>query len=419
MSSSDQLAVNGGPAVRSEPLPPRYLFGEEEKQAVMTLFDKAIEQGHTVLGYGGEQEQGYCREFAECLGGGFADGVNSGTNAVYVALRALELEPFTEVIVPAITDPGGVMPVALSNCISVPADCTPGSYNIGPEQIEARITERTSAIIVAHISGFPADMDPIIEVARSRGIPVIEDCAQVHGATYKGRPVGSVGDVATFSTMYGKHHASGGQGGIIFTKNEDLYWRIRRYADRGKPIGLETAEGNVAASLNCNMDELHAAIGRVQLRKLPGIVRKRRAMAKAISDGCRQSLKTVRLMEALPGCEAVYWFLMFRLEVERLAVGKSDFIEALNAEGIPAGASYLVVPTRMPWHRNRSVFGSSGMPWSSPSYTGDADREFPLPNIEATDARHFNIGGFHEGWTQSEVDDLLAALAKVEKAYLA
>jgi len=411
------LAVDGGPKARTTPFPLRKLFGNEEKQAVVELFDEAMEKGSCVLGYNGPREEAYCKEFAEFMGGGFADGVNSGTNAVYVALRALELEPFTEVIVPAITDPGGVMPVALCNCIPVPADCAPGSYNIGVRQIKDRMTERTSAIIVAHIAGLPVDMDPIMELASARGIPVIEDCAQSHDALYKGKKVGTIGKIAAFSTMFGKHHASGGQGGMVFTKNEELYWRIRRYADRGKPFGIDGSNGNVVAALNCNMDELHAAIGLVQLRKLPQIIKKRRRLAKSIAEGCCQSLKSIRLVQEQPACESVYWFLFFRLDANMLRVDKKTMVDALQAEGIPAEATYFSIPTQMDWYCNRSVFGTSDLPWSSPQYKGDINKQFDLPNIKATDAEHFRVY-FHEDWTEREVADLLAALGKVEKAYL-
>ena len=110
--SFGRLAVEGGRPVRTAPWPGRFLCGLEEKQAVMELFDLAIEQSsHSILRYNGPQEAAYCKEFADFLGGGHADGVNSGTTAIYVALRALEIEPFTEVIVSPVTDPGGVMPV--------------------------------------------------------------------------------------------------------------------------------------------------------------------------------------------------------------------------------------------------------------------------------------------------------------------
>ena len=412
------LAIDGGPPVRSDSMPPRLLFAAEEKAAVVALFDQAMAGRHEALGYNGPQEEGYGREFAEMLGGGFADGVNSGTSAVYVALRALDLPAFSEVIVPPITDNGGVMPVPLTNCIPVPADSAPGSFNTDAERIEARLTERTSAIIVAHIGGTPADLDPILELARARDLPVIEDCAQAHGASYRGQPVGSLGDLAAFSTMSGKHHATAGQGGVVFTRSEEIYWRVRRCADRGKPFGLtDGPNDNVVASLNLNMDELHAAIGRVQLTKLPRMLAQRRRVAVAVEEGCRASLQSVALIGDPPECEAAYWFLQFCLDCERLSVTKTAFVEALGAEGLPASATYLVVPTRMTWGRDRTVFGTPGLPWTDPLYEGDPDRDYPLPNVEQADAQSFRVF-FHEGWTEREVEDLLAALRKVERAYL-
>lgn len=401
-----KLAIDGGSAVRAAPFPPRRLFGREERDTVMAMFDRAEQEGHGVLGYNGPEEEGYCREFAAYLGGGYADGVNSGTNAVYVALRSLELDPLCEVIVPAITDPGGVMPVALCNFMPVPADCAPGSYNIGAKQIAACITEKTRAIIVAHIAGIPADLDPILELAKSKNLLVLEDCAQAHGAKYKGRPVGTMGDVAAFSTMFGKHHATGGQGGLVFTKSEEMYWRIRRYADRGKPFGLENAGGNVIPALNCNMDELHAAIGRVQLRKLPGIIRRRRQWAKQLIDGCKK-LQAVRIVDEPADTEAVYWFLMLKLDLSKWKVDRDTFTQALAAEGFPVAPGYFHVPMRLPWVRHPHAFA----PGLSPA------KEYPLPNIEAADAGCIQLF-FHEDWTQREVDDALNALQKLETAYL-
>ena len=157
------LAIDGGPAVREVPFPSRDLFGAEEKQAVIDLFNESIESGEA-FGYNGPEEQAYCEAFADFMGGGCADAVNSGTSAVYVALRALDIEPLSEVIVSPITDPGGQMPVALAGHVPVVADSAPGTYNTGPEQIEACITPRTSAICVGHILGEPLDMEGITAV---------------------------------------------------------------------------------------------------------------------------------------------------------------------------------------------------------------------------------------------------------------
>ena len=409
------LAVHGGTPVRTAPFPRRALFGVEEKQAALDLFDQALAEGDGVLGYHGAQETGYCEEFAEFMGGGYADGVNSGTNSAFVALRALELPPFSEVIVPSITDCGGVMPVVFCNCIPVPADCSPASYNAGPEQIAARVTDRTSAIIVAHITGLPVDMDPVMEIARGAGVPVIEDCAQAHGARYKGRLTGSIGDIAFFSTMFGKHHATGGQGGVVFTKDEDLYWRARRHSDRGKPHGVDGANGNIVAGLNHNMTELDAAIGRVGLRKLPAITARRQEVAGIIARGC-DSLRSLRMHEPLPGCEGVYWFLFFEYASAALGVDMEEFKQAVAAEGIPVGGNYRHIPMEMAWARERNVFGASGYPWTSPDYGGDADALYDLPNIENTVRSSFTLP-IHEGWSAADAADVVAAFIKVEEAH--
>lgn len=223
----EELAINGGPRVRTKPFPGRGLLGPEEKAAVDALFDEAIASG-SAFGYNGPTEEAYCKEFAEFMGGGYVDAVNSGTTAVYVALRALNIEPFTEVIVSCLTDPGGMMPIVMMNCIPIIADTEPGSYNTGPKEVEELISPLTSAILVAHIGGEPVDMEGIMAIARKHNIPVVEDCAQAHGAKLNGKLVGTFGDVAAFSTMFGKHHCTGGQGGLVYTRDERLYYEARR-----------------------------------------------------------------------------------------------------------------------------------------------------------------------------------------------
>ncbi len=302
----------------SRSFPPRGHFGEEEKAAVDALLDEAIETG-TAPGYNGREEESYCAEFSTFLGGGFTDAVSSGTAGIYVALRALDLEPLSEVIVGAMTDPGGLMPIPLLNLIPMIADTAPGSYNTGPEEIEALLSPRTGAIVVPHIAGEPADIAGIMEIAKPRGIPVIEDCSQSHGALLHGRHVGTFGDIGVFSTMFGKHHSSGGQGGLVFTRDETLYHTIRRASDRGKPFFLPEGSTNTIASLNLNLNDLAAAIGRVQLRKLPQIIERRRDIAAKLADGVRD-LACVSIPDPIEGAEPSYWFLRMRFHPEAATV---------------------------------------------------------------------------------------------------
>ena len=339
MSNIDELAVNGGPKVAPGNVTTRRLFGQEEKDAVCEFMDRAM-QNSAVMGYGGPEEEAYAAAFCEMLDGGYADGVNSGTNAVYVAVAATDPPAMSEIIVPPVSDPGGAMPVAMLGCVPVAADAAPGSYNTCAEEIAKVITDRTHAILVAHIAGIPCDMDPILELARQHDLYVIEDCAQAHGAIYGGRPVGTLGDTAAFSTMFGKHHASGGQGGLFYTTDEPMYWRGRRMADRGKPFGLEPGHTNVRASLNCNMDELHAVIGRTNLAKLPGFVARRREIVDRVNQAMTDQARVVRLVTGRDQDQPSWWFMVLRLEQGALRVGKDEFVKAVVAEGMPATAGY-------------------------------------------------------------------------------
>ncbi len=413
----EQLAINGGKPVRTEPLPNRGLIGEQEKAAAMAVFDQAIKSGDA-FGYNGKYEQEYEKAFAEYMGVGFADGVNSGTNAVFCALGGLQLDALSEVIVPPITDPGGVMPVLFTGCVPVFADSDPNTYNTNAEQIEKVITERTRAIIVAHIAGDPVDMDPIMELAEKYNLYVIEDCAQAHGATYKGRKVGTIGHIAAFSTMNGKHHCTGGQGGVVYSTDEKLYWQAKRFADRGKPFNIEGETGNVIAGINCNLNELSAAIGVEQLKKLPTILRNRRNVTQQIKEGLKDCY-AVSLGWEVPDTESARWFLKFKLDTDILNVDKETFCKALKAEieGFLVMPSYRHIHCEKPWFKNQAVFGKSGYPWQAPDYKGDRNPEFDMSNAAAVTDNHFNIL-FNENYGQKEAHDIVSAIKKIENKYI-
>ena len=412
-TDTDRLAIDGGTPLVTE-LPERGLIGAEERAAVLGVVDRAIAAGGAIE-YGGPEEEAYCAEFAATLGGGYADAVNSGTAALYVALRALGVEPFTEVVVPAISDPGGMMPVPLLGCIPVVADTEPGSFNCGPEQVEAVIGPLTSAIVVAHIAGEPARIEAVARLAERHGVPLIEDCAQAHGAAIGGAPVGSFGTVATFSTMWGKHHSTGGQGGVLFTRDAELYRTIRGAADRGKPFGDTLPAGrNYLASLNFNQDELSAAIGRAQLAKLPPAVERRRAFVRALAEHLTD-VASVQVPELPDGAEPSWWFLRLRYRPTS-GWDKERFCAAVAAEGVPVNPTYAALPATYTWFRERQVFGRrSGFPWTAAEYRGDPDRVFPCPNAHAAVADHFTLP-VRESWGAAEAANIAAGLARVDRA---
>ncbi len=405
------LAIHGGPKTISCDFPARRHFGREEKAAAERLFDKSIASGEA-FGYNGDEEESFCQEFAAFLGEGYADGVNSGTNAVFVALRALDLPPFSEVVVSAVTDPGGIMPIVMNNCIPVIADCAPGQYNIGAKEVAEVLTPRTSAIVVAHIGGEPADIEGILKIAEARGLPVIEDCAQSHGARINGKMVGTFGTYGAFSLMFGKHFCTGGQGGAVFCKTEDLYWRCRRAADRGKPFNLPEANGNVLCALNCNLDELAAAIGREQLKKLPGIISKRQKFAAILGDALK-TLPSISIPELPPGTEHSYWWWRLKVNREQISCSKKEFCEALAAEGVKLAVSYeAALPFLRDWFQNRP----QKHPWNNPLYKGDPARSFPCPNALAVMQDYFNLTVF-ESWGEAEASLIAKAFQKVDLAF--
>ena len=412
MADIEKLAINGGPKAIATPLKNRFHFGKEEKEAAMRLFDDSIETGNAIS-YNGPEEEAFGKEFAEFMGGGFADGVNSGTNAVFTALRALELKPFSEVIVGAVTDPGGMMPIVMNNCIPAVADTMPGKFNIGPEQVEARITPQTSAILVPHIGGEPAEIKGIMEIANRHGIPVVEDCAQSHAASVDGQYVGSFGTYGAFSVMFGKHFCSGGQGGVVYSKTEELYWRARRAADRGKPFGLEGVSTNVMPALNCNMDELSAAIARAQLKKLPSIAERRRAfMDLMISKGLKE-LKTVSVPEVPANVVQSYWWARLGVNLAALNCPRSDFFAAMNAEGAKCIANYkFAMPFRGQWFVDRR----NCHPWNNPLCQGDPCREFDCPNAMQAMEDNF-ILFIHESWGEEEAESLMKMFRKLDAAF--
>jgi perosamine synthetase len=409
-----RLAIDGGPKTRQAPFPARGLIGPEERAAALALFDEAIASGNA-FGYGGPAEQQYDKDFAAYMGGGFADAVNSGTNALYCALGALQLEALSEVIVPPITDPGGIMPVALLGLVPVVADADVRSYNTCAEQIEPLISERTRAIVVAHIAGDAVDMEPVLALARRHRLYVVEDCAQAHGTLYHGKLAGTLGDIAAFSTMFGKHHCTGGQGGIVFTRNETLHWQGKRFADRGKPFNLTNAAGNVVAGLNCNLNDLSAAIGSAQVKRLPRIIGNRVRIGNAVREALKDQ-PAVQVGWQVPESQSSFWFLRMLFKPEALRVDKAACCQALTAEGIPVSPSYRAIPAEYPWFRERRVFGSSGFPWTCSDYRGPREPQAHIDNAIKAVETHFNIS-IHESYGDAEIEDIVAAVRKVTAAY--
>lgn len=408
------LAVDGGTPVRRDPWPARIQIDDREIDAVMALM-QAARAGGAFDRYGGTEVDAYEAEFAQYMGTKFATGCSAGTAAIHAALGALRLEPGSEVICAPITDQGAIMPVVDLNCIPVFADASPECMNMSPEGVRAKITERTRAIVCGHIAGIPCQMDEIMTIAAEHDLWVIEDCAQAHDAIYDGRKAGSIGHIGCFSLMSGKHTTAGGQGGMIITNDEELYWNAKRFADRGKPFNSDVGS-NLFLGLNYRMTELEACIGRVQLQKMRGIADARRAFMRRLEEEIAD-LQSVRVCWYPPQSEPSWWFGLLRVYEDRLSVDKATFAAAVAAEGIPVRAAYGAVATRAFWLQEQRAFGrESHFPWDT-LWDGDWQWALSVPGAEAADANHMLIS-VHECLTEREALDTAAALRKVEEAYL-
>ena len=412
MNKNNDLAINGGMPIRSKPMPPRHLIDIEERKMVLEVLDESIKTGEAFR-YSGKYERKYEKEFVDFMGGdGFADGVNSGTNALFVAIGALELEPQSEVIVPCITDVGGVTPVIYNYLVPVFCDVDPRSYNISAEQISPLITNKTKAIIVAHISGEPADIEPIAKLAKENNLLLIEDCSQSPGAAINGKKVGLFGNIAIFSTMSSKHHCTGGQGGVVFSRNKNLIENSRQIADRGKLFINDKFTGNnIKLGLNCNMDELSASIGCAQIKKLSGIIKKTNSIGEKIKRYLDVKSNIMNVGWQPDNSFSVYWFIRIRLNQDKIKVSKGEFCKALAAEGFPLSAEYRSVPMEQECFINDRLYSYIIKNSESPD-----SLKAQFPNLEKSLDSHFNIF-IRESFDCKAVDDILQALTKVEKAY--
>jgi dTDP-4-amino-4,6-dideoxygalactose transaminase len=258
-----------------------------------------------------------------------AIGVASGTDALYLALRACDVGPGNEVITTSFSFIATAEAIALAGARPVFADIDPTTFNIDPKGIEAQITPRTRAILPVHLFGQPAEMDPLLAVARQRGIRVVEDAAQAIGAADRGRPVGSLGDVGCFSFFPSKNLGAYGDGGMVTTNDEALARRVRRLRAHGDAGRYDHAE----LGINSRLDEIQAAVLRVKLRHLEAWTEARRANAARYQALLEPCTAVVRPREA-PGVRHVY-------NQYTLRVPRRDALQAhLSARGIGSAVYY-------------------------------------------------------------------------------
>src|SRR5690242_1826757 len=245
----------------------------ELKDEINAAIARVFESSQFILG---QEVAAFEEEFAACCQCAHGIGVNSGTSALHLALLAAGIGPGDEVITVPYTFFATVAAIGYAGARAVFADIDRRTFNIDPAGLEAKITSKTRAILLVHLYGRPADMDPILDIARRHNLIVIEDAAQAHGAEYKGRRVGGIGDIGCFSFYPTKNLGAAGEGGMVVTNNPEYAHRVRLLRDWGQ----EQKYRPFLKGYNYRMDGIQAAILRVKLRKLDEWTEARRAVAR-------------------------------------------------------------------------------------------------------------------------------------------
>jgi len=297
------------------------------KAEVEAAVGRVLESGHYVLG---PEVEAFEREFAAYCGAPHAVAVNSGTSALHLALLAAGIGPGDEVITTPFTFVATASAVCNAGARPVFVDIRRDSFTIDPDLIEAAITPRTRALIPVHLYGQPADMNPILDIARRHGLSVIEDACQAHGAEYEGRRAGSMGDLGCFSFYPGKNLGACGEGGLVVARDAEHARKVRMLRDWGQERKYEHA----LPGFNFRMDAIQGAILRIKLRRLDAWTEGRRAAAARYATLLADA--GVDIPAEMPYARHVYHVYAVRTGERR---ARQD---ALHAEQIQTGIHYPI-----------------------------------------------------------------------------
>jgi perosamine synthetase len=316
-------------------------IGEEEIKAVIEV----MKSGVLTHGLGqGPMVKRFEEDFAKFVEAKHAVAVNSGTAALHMTVAAVGVKRGDEVILPSFTFVATAETVVMAGAKPVFVDIDPETYNISPDEVEKAITKRTKAVIAVDLYGAPADLKPIREIADKHGLKVIEDAAQAHGAVYYGKPVGAYADIACWS-FYASKNMTTGEGGMVTTNDDDLAEKLRLIRCHGeKQKYLSVMLGH-----NYRMPEIEAAIGYVQLQKLPRFLAKRRENAERLTAKLCKADK-LQLPRELKGCRNSWYLYTVRL-IGADRKRRDNIVEQLRGKGIGAEVYYPWPIHTMPYYR--------------------------------------------------------------------
>lgn len=332
-------------------------LGAEE----LALLAKVIESG-TLTSTKGNFVKAFEERFAAKVGVKHAYACASGSAAVHTAIAAVNPNPGDEIVTTSITDMGALAPILYQGAIPVFADVDPRTYNVSARTIDAVLSDRTRAIIVTHLFGNPCEMDEIMELARRRKIPVIEDCAQAFFAEHDARRVGGIGSIGCFSLQQGKHITTG-EGGIVTTNDDALARRMFLFINKAWGYGDQNPDHYFLA-LNYRMSELQGAVLVAQLEKLDDVVGCRVRTANSLTKKL-QDIRGVETPRVGEKSVHTYWKYCLRVDDRVITNGAPGMARILKEKGIASAPRYIQKPAFMcEVFQKQRTFGSSNFPFN-------------------------------------------------------
>lgn len=422
-SAINKPAIHGGQPVRRRPFAKTCFGGPEEKALLLECLEshewstfRAGSDGHDVreIGVltsaaaaaypatglrwlGGRFVRRLEAQFAEYVGVEFAVSANSATSGLVMALAALGLGPGDEVLVPCMSFHATATAILAANAVPVFTEVKDGTFCMDPADVEAKITERSRALMVVHLGGNAADMDALMALAGRHGLAVIEDCAQAPGVRYKGRQVGSIGHLGVFSLTETKTITCG-EGGVVTTNDPALALKLRLLRNHGEGVVEESWDDEELANLvgmNFRLTELQAAVAIAQLGKLEERNQVRRDNAAYLVQRLAGH-PALRPPEVEPGTDDACYILKWRYRPEPGMPDRDAFVAAVQAEGIPLCAGYTRLLYQNPVFSRRNTAGPVSCPRSE-----QINREFVwFPAV-------------HPPNTHADMDDVVVAIDKV------
>ena len=378
----------------------RKLFGPEE----LRLLTEAL-VSQNLFGIDGKMVPAFEKEFARTYGVPYAVASTSGTAAIHTALGALDLNPGDEVITAPITDLGTIIPILYQQCIPVFADID-HAYNMDPADVERKITPKTKAIVVVHIFGNPCDMDAMVKIAHKHNIPLIEDCSQAHMTEYKEKYAGTIGDIGCFSFQQSKHMTTG-DGGMTITSNKAYYECMKLFVDKGYARKGWGSRAYLFLGMNYRMNELTAAVGLAQLKKVKGVVQKRNDLGSYMTQ-LIANIPGIVPAPVTPGAKSSYWIYSLGLKSNDL----ERFAKKMKEQKIGVGAGYTGKPIYLCSESlaNKKTFGTSQFPFS-PKVTDQVYeyKEGLCPRAEEA-LKHLICISLDESWDKARVERTAQAI---------